>query len=552
MPRKPRLLVIDDGLDYARAVAAHLPEFELVDPSPLGSEGRLPDGPAALAFLQDHAKRVDVVLLDVSFDVPEDRLLPLDPPAPPKRTRRFQGVAILREIRKRCPGLPVVLLTALEDLSLADASHDVSAESMTYFLGAGDLDTLRIRCHAALQEASLTLEEADVLWGRAPAMRALRRRLAVLARGALPVILEGETGTGKSYLARRFLHENSGRKGPFLSVDLAAVPADLVPAMLFGAVRGAYTGSVADRKGAFESAHRGTLFLDEVQNIPLDAQKQLLRVLQEGRVQPVGSTRDVPVDVKVVVASNEPLAQAVALGRFRGDLYMRLSPPSRLQIPPLRERLEDLPFFVRRLADAALERAELAELRDLVARAVGLRAGARTVVVMGADLRARPADGVLELGLHQSAWDALRGHAWPGNMRELGMVLENLVTFTLFAAVDAIRSGLALASTRLQVDPGLVQQLLASTAQVPIPTTKSAVAPSADDDLDAMTLHVRPAESLSDLGRDLERQVLQRLFSELGGDFAAMADRLLGDPGRARAVRLRFNQLDLRVRELRG
>lgn len=550
---RPRLLVIDDGVTYARTVTAEMPECTLVDPGLPDGQGRLPDGPAALEWLARHRSAVDVVLLDVSFDVAEDRLLPLDAQASPKRSRRFQGVAILRELRRRWPDLPVVLLTALEDLSLADAAHDVSAQSLTYFLGASDVDTLRIRVNAALQEAALGLEDAGVLWGRDPGMRSLRRRLGVLARGALPVLLEGETGTGKSHLAREFVHANSGRKGPFVALDVATLPADLVPAALFGALRGSYTGAVVDRKGAFEAAHKGTLFLDEIQNAPLDVQKQLLRVLQEGRVQPVGATREIPVDVKVVAASNLPLAEAVAAGRFRADLYMRLSPATKTVVPPLRARKADLPFFVRRLAQQAGQRVEIMALQAVVARAVGLPSAAPMVVVMGSDLRARPQPSALELALPTAAWEAMRQHDWPGNMRELAMIVENLVAFTLFAAVDAIRSGLPLHETRLQVDAGLVRDLLGATPP-PVPLKPPADVTGVDPGPQArevLTVHLTPADTLHAVAASLERQVLQMLFARHDGDFGAMAAQLLGDPVRARAVRLRFNQLGLSARGLR-
>mgnify|MGYP005813554817 CR=1 FL=1 len=217
---------------------------------------------------------------------------------------------------------------------------------MTYFLDGDDLDALRIRMHAALSAARAQIEDDGVLWGRDRSMRALRSRLSVLSRGALPVILEGETGTGKSYLAERFVHQKSGRSGPFVVLDVSTVPRDLLAAQLFGSVRGAYTGAISDRKGVFELAHRGTLFLDEIQNAPLEVQKQLLLVLQDKRVRPIGGNHDRVVDVKVVAASNEPLARAVAEGRFRADLYMRLSPATRVIIPPLRQRTADLRFFV--------------------------------------------------------------------------------------------------------------------------------------------------------------------------------------------------------------
>jgi DNA-binding NtrC family response regulator len=550
-PRRPRLILVDDGLTYARAVAEHLPEFTLVQPqAPHGRDGRLPDGPAALEWLAEHPRAADLVLLDVQFDVPDERLLPLPGQSEvhPKKTRRFQGVAILHALRKRHPDLPVVLLTELEDLSLAEAMADVSAEPLVHFGGAGDLDTLRIRIHQALAEEPL--QEEGVLWGRAPVMQTLRRRLVVLARGTMPVVLEGPTGTGKSHLAERFVHRNSGRQGPFVALDLATVPQDLVPAALFGVVRGAYTGSVADRKGAFEAAHGGTLFLDEVQNTSAEVQKQLLRVLQERRIRAVGGVREVAVDVKVVAASNVPLDEAVQRGTFRADLAMRLGPASRVLIPSLSERRADLALFVRRLAEATAERPEVLEMLREVSRGLDLGPSAPLRLVLGPDVRGEPDPAAVELALPQPAWAALRDHGWPGNMRELEAVVANLVVFTLFGAVDALRSGAPLASTRLQIDPGLVHGLLGRDRDTQRVTAFAPALTVDGDGLFRAQIAVEPAATLAAVATGVERQVLRQLWQATQGDWSEMARRLLGDARRGRAVQLRFNQVGLRVRDL--
>ncbi len=539
MAKAPRVVIIDDGQAYAELLA-HMPEFELLRPH---GALRLPDGPAALQWLAVHRSDTELVLLDVQFDIDADRLLPLDQSADTRRTRRFQGVAILREIRRRWPDLPVVLLTAQEDLALTDAAHDVSATPLTYYLGAADLDTLRIRIAAALAEAAQPLEDGGILWGHDLAMRALRRRLAVVAQGGLPVVIEGETGTGKSHLARQFVHANSGRKGPFVAVDLATVPAELIAAHLFGALRGSYTGAVADRKGAFQAADGGTLFLDELQNTTADVQKLLLRALQEGRVTPLGAVRDEVVDVKVVVASNLPLQELVATGRLRADLYMRLSPATRVVVPALRHRPQDLGFLLRRLTQQCALKPAVAQLRMPVLRALGLAGNAPIQLVFGADARRPAQPGVLELALPESAWRALQSHPWPGNLRELAMLAENLVTFTLFSAVEALRAGMELHQTRMQVDGGFVNELLGKTAP-----DESGETPL---DGQVFRVSVQAGATLNQVAVDLERQVLRTLFARHSGDFAAMAQVLLGDPARQRAVRLRLNQLGLSARALR-
>jgi DNA-binding NtrC family response regulator len=581
-PKLPRILVVDDGTEYARVVQERLPEFRLVTNE---GEPSLRDGPAALQFLSKHHASVDVVLLDMHFDVPEERLLPLGAESNPRRVRRFQGVAILREIRRRFPHLPVVLLTAEEDLSLVDMDGELAAQSMTYVLDGEDLDTLRIRINAALQEAAQGLEEEDLLWGGNRGMQAVRRRLSVLARGGMPVILEGETGTGKSYLAERFIHKNSGRRGAFVTLDVSTVPQDLMAAHLFGALRGSFTGAVMDRKGVFELAHGGTLFLDEVQNMPLDIQKQLLVVLQERRIRPLGAAREQDVDVKVIAASNQPLLEAVRAGRFRQDLYMRLGPATRVTIPSLRERQGDVMFFARRMVQRAGDDPDNLPLKQQVSRAAGQASDAPLTLVVGRQETGRAAVGGLQLVIPDPAWKLMAGHSWPGNMRELNFVMHNLVTFTLVAAADALRSGMSVSSPRLQVDTGLVGEMLQASAGLRQPgATGSTVQgtttapggatvhnlpasvvsgpPRAADQTslpenqalqkDRFVVEVRPQKTLNGVAVDVERQYFHALYRRMNGEFGRMAEVLLGDASKERAIRLRFNQIGLKVRELRG
>lgn len=558
----PRLLLIDDGPTYAAAIADHLPEFALVR-LPDG-ELRASDGPAALSFLREQASSVDAVLLDMHFDLPPERLLPL-PGASSRRQRRFQGLAILRAVREIAPRMPVVLLTSEADLSLSDLGAQDSSQSLTYVLGGDDLDALRIQIHSALRHTDEPETEHGILWGRDLQMTALRRRLQVLARGRMPVILEGETGTGKSFLAEQFVHRQSRRAGAFVVLDLSTIPSDLVAAHLFGAARGAYTGAVSDRKGVFEAADGGSLFIDEIQNVPLEVQKQLLLVLQDGRVRKLGTTRDEQVDVKVVVASNQPLSQAVAAGRFRADLYMRLSPATRVIIPPLRARPDDLHFFMEQFTQKAGDDPDLKALRREVADAVGCDPEAPLQLRLGLSTPS-PSPG-LSLQLPAPAARRLQQYAWPGNLRELSMVMYNLVSFTLVAAVDALSDGLPLTSPRLQVDSGLVDQLLsAASAAAATPTDATVgLSPAPSEVVTPLASShgehasttppwqqaLKPAATLNQVAQEVERHYMMALFEQYEGDFGRMAEKLLGDRKRARAVRLRFNQLGLRVRDLR-
>ena len=246
----------------------------------------------------------------------------------------------------------------------------------------------------------------DIL-GESPAFTAVLEQARLVAPGDTTALLLGETGTGKELLAR-FIHEQSARaKGPLVAVNCAALPEALVESELFGHEKGAFTGAVARKIGKFELAHRGSLFLDEIGDLPPEAQAKLLRVLQDGMVQRVGSTAAVAVDVRVIAATNQDLESAIATGAFRADLYYRLS-VFPLRIPPLRERLEDIGplahYFARRSA---------ARLR----RSVG--------------------------GLTDAAVERLCGYDWPGNVRELQNVIERAVILCRRDLIDADAIGLA-------------------------------------------------------------------------------------------------------------
>jgi two-component system response regulator FlrC len=220
-----------------------------------------------------------------------------------------------------------------------------------------------------------------------PAMREALEAALDVAPTPTTVLLLGESGTGKELIAR-LLHARSGRRGPWVAVNCAALPAELLESELFGHEKGAFTGAAERRTGKFEQAHRGTLLLDEVSELPLALQAKLLRVIQEREVDRVGGARPVPVDVRIVATTNRDLAEMVKRGEFRSDLYYRLD-VFPIVLPPLRARPEDLPALARALlADAA--------------RGLG-----------------RPAPD-----LDAAAIEALRGHAFPGNVRELRNVLE--------------------------------------------------------------------------------------------------------------------------------
>jgi two-component system response regulator AtoC len=273
---------------------------------------------------------------------------------------------------------------------LADLVRDARGSGLE-----GDLPALLDAALAdppAARTVSPALPARFGMVGDSPPMRAVFDRIERVASSHVPVLIQGETGTGKELVARA-LHDSSPRRSkPFLAENCAAVPANLLESELFGHVRGSFTGAIADRPGHFVAADGGTVFLDEIGDMPLAMQSKLLRVLQEGEVRPVGSNKTQRVDVRVVGASNKDLPTMVRARTFREDLYFRLNVVT-IHLPPLRERGGD----VRLLALAFAERAQ-AE--------VGRR-----------------------LELTEEALAALERWTWPGNVRELENVLRRAAVF---------------------------------------------------------------------------------------------------------------------------
>lgn len=526
------VLVIDDQDRYISLCRRAMPEHEYYGPAR--------DWEDAKRSLRRIRRRVDVVLLDVHFDIPADKLLgcsDVDDPKQVEHARRTQGVHILEQLRRGHPDLPVILMTSRDDLPLDLVDQD---QEFTYFLDDEYVDANALRAQiAGIVRARRGQErEGPIFWGRSMTMRRLRGQLMTLARGRLPIILGGPTGSGKSLIARYFVHPRSGRRGRFVTVDLSTLPKDLMAAHLFGSVRGAYTGSIADKKGAFEEADGGTLFLDEVGNLSDDAQKMLLTVLQEGVVSRIGDVRERKVDVKLVVATNEDLPAMVREGRFRSDLYMRLNPACTVTLPPMSERGLDLPRLIEFCVERALAGPYLAELVQQYAEQHSLGDVRFEVVADNKAPDAKP--GVIQLLLPKRSMTMLRRHPWPGNLREFAMTIENALVFTF---AELVQLGRVDRPDVVQVRPKLVRDLLRQTR---------GDVPGAPEDGWALEVGIRPQTTLNKVATDVERQYFTALYMIHRGDFREMARVLMGDPDCARKVQLRFNQLGLKVRELRS
>lgn len=302
------------------------------------------------------------------------------------------GIATLDKVRATHPAMPIIILSAQNTLDTAVRASENDA--FEYFPKPFDLDELLRAVHQAAGASSgiVGKGQADAgnlpLVGRSQAMQGVFRMITRVLRNDLTVLVLGESGTGKELVAEA-IHQLGARKtGPFVAVNAAAIPRDLIESELFGHEKGAFTGAVGQAIGKFEQANGGTLFLDEIGDMPLDAQTRLLRALQSGRIRRVGGRQDVPVNVRIIAATNRDIEPMIASGRFREDLYYRLNVVP-IELPPLRARTEDIGALARhflalaeqeglprrQIADAAIKvleqqrwRGNVRELRNLVYR----------------------------------------------------------------------------------------------------------------------------------------------------------------------------------------
>jgi DNA-binding NtrC family response regulator len=371
------ILIVDDDRALRRALATSLGD--------LGHEAaEAADGEAALAWLSRH--HADAVLLDL-------------------RMPGMDGMDVLRRIRAKPNPPPVAVLTAVPTSdNTIEAMRLGAADHLAKPIGRDGLQALLGRMLPAAEASSASPATASAregdLVGSSAAMRDVQKAIGKLADSDATVLLLGETGTGKEVVARAIHGHGRRAKAPFVPVNCAAIPAELLESLLFGHVRGAFTGAVADRAGSFREAQGGTLFLDEIGDMDLAMQAKLLRALQERVVTPVGG-RPVPIDVRVIAATHRDLHQAVRDGRFREDLYYRLGVVP-VDLPPLRERLAD-------------------------------------IIPLAEHFLALSADGSPPKNLSAGAAAKLLAHPWPGNVRELLNAMKRtstLVSRPVIAAED--------------------------------------------------------------------------------------------------------------------
>ncbi|WP_428261274.1 sigma-54-dependent transcriptional regulator [Haliangium sp.] len=380
MSAKARILVAEDEPNLRRVMTAMLSRdgYEVIPAV---------DGADALAQLDG---TVDVVVTDLKMP-------------------KVDGMEVLRRVAAEYPAVPVVMITAFG--SVGHAVEAVKAGAFDYIEKPGEQEQIRVTIAKAVKQAAAnrtapqpvrTTDEATGrfgLVGRSPEMQSIFQIIDTVADTPSTVLITGESGTGKELVAKA-LHESSSRRDkPFIKINCAAIPKDLMESEMFGYEKGAFTGAASSKPGRFELADGGTLFLDEIGEIPVEMQVKLLRAIQESEFERVGGIATIKVDVRLITATNRDLEKEIQAGNFRDDLYYRLNVVP-LRIPPLRERRQDIPLLVEHI---------IAKFRERLNKDIS--------------------------GISDEALRRLESQTWPGNIRELENVLERTI---LFCSTDRI------------------------------------------------------------------------------------------------------------------
>jgi DNA-binding NtrC family response regulator len=374
-----RILIVDDDAETCRFLEELLAE---------GTRSFVSAQDPADAIARLRREPFDLLISDINLGRPQS------------------GLDLLRAFRSEHPDAPVILISGFG--TLETAIEAVRAGAFEYVSKPFDIAELRRIVTQALAQRKAGLKPpAEMpqtppggLVGRTAPMLEVYKHIAVAADSAAPVLIVGESGSGKELVARAIHTHGRRSREPFLPINCGAIVDSLLESELFGHVRGSFTGAIGDRKGIFEQAGNGTVFLDEIGDTSPAMQVKLLRVLEDGEVRPVGASRSVRTTARVIAATNAALEQDVTDGRFRQDLYYRLSVIV-IRMPPLRERRADIPLLISRFLDEACT-----------------RSGHQRV-------------------LSSDALDALMRHTWPGNVRELRNTIERLVTLSRGTTIEA-------------------------------------------------------------------------------------------------------------------
>jgi two-component system, NtrC family, response regulator HydG len=365
-----RILVIEDDLTFSRILEGFLSKngFSVV----VSHKGQ--DGLKTFS-----ADKIDLVLLD--YRLPD-----------------MTGMDVLVELKKTSLHLPVIIMTSFSDIRTAVKAMKMGA--FEYITKPVNPDELLMLVQQALKkEKTVDAPERPAMTkqlveGSSPVSKKLYEYVRLVAPTDMSVIIEGESGTGKENVARTIHRLSARSKAPFVAVDCGAISKELAASELFGHIKGSFTGAVQDKVGQFEEAHKGTLFLDEVGNLSYEVQIKLLRAIQERVIQPVGSNKEIKVDVRILTATNDDLADSVKKGTFREDLYHRLN-EFKLKVPAVRERGSDLEEFIT-------------FFRELANQELG-----RNVA-----------------GFDPQVEEIFRKYDWPGNLREMKNVIKRAVLLT--------------------------------------------------------------------------------------------------------------------------
>ena len=373
MSKNPgRILIVDDNLGVRRTLKVIL--------TPFFEEIHLISSPIEILQAINEFKP-NVVLLDMNFKA--------------SINSGNEGLFYLKEIKSKYPGIEVVLFTAYGDIPLAVEGMKRGAFDFIEKPWGNDnlIETLKKASIKCFDQKITPKSEEGIYWGNSRKINAIREIINKIGPTDISVLITGENGVGKDILAKEIFSQSERKEAPFIAVDMGAITDTLFESELFGHVKGAFTGALSDHKGKFEQAQGGNLFLDEIGNLSLQSQAKLLRALQNRVITKVGGNKEIPVDIRIISATNKNLKKEVVEGRFREDLYYRLA-GFEIEMPPLRERQEDIIDLTKHFI-------------NIFAKKYGKKVE----------------------GMEEETQNLIKEYYWPGNIRELKQQIEKAVIF---------------------------------------------------------------------------------------------------------------------------